>query len=366
MKAQKKFRLVLLTLSFCILFFSFSVKTQAGSISGNSLNYKKKTIFIGETFRLRVKNGRDFRFSTSNKKVATVNKTTGTVKGKAKGKATITARKGKIKLTCRVTVQKPVDILLFAGQSNMMGYGNCYEAPEVKKGTAYVYNPITNKNTLLPIEESKGKPFGQGQNDKYLNNAEFGISPRGSLIPAFVNAYFAKTKVPVIAVPATHAGSGSTSWAESRYKGAISRLNNSIKVAKKKGYTIRHVYMVWLQGESDAFAYMPAGMHNNNLKSLYSKMKKKTSIEKVLLINIPPYYGDAENAFDIKNNYDIIQNANRSLCKSNKNFVLISDLAPSFPEEWMYNDGLHLTQYALNLLGTDAGSKAGTYVNKQK
>lgn len=371
MTIRKRRHFTLLILTICCLFFTGIIKPQAASVSGNSLNYKKKTISVGETFKLKVKNGSGFKFSTSNKKVAIVDKSSGKVKGKAKGKATITAKKGNKKLTCKVTVIYPVDVIIFAGQSNMMGYGNSYEAPKVKKGAGLLYNPITNKNTLLAFEESKGKPFGLGQDDAYMNNAELGISPRGSLVSAFINAYYAQTKVPIVAVPATHAGSGSKSWADNRYKGVISRLNNAIKVTKKKGYNVRHVYMVWLQGESDAFAYMSASDHNKNLKSLYSKVHKKTPIEKVLLINIPPFYGDEEHFPDtnleaVKQNYEEIQNANRSICKSNKNFVLISDLAPTFPAEWMYGDGLHLTQYALNQLGTDAGSKAGAYVKKQK
>lgn len=361
MTLQKKYQVTAMVLAICLFVLSGSFLTQAATVSGNTINFKKKTINVGDSFRLKVTNGTGFTYSSSNKKVATVNKNTGKVTAKAKGKATITAKKGKKKLTCRVTVSQPIDVILFAGQSNMMGYGNSYEAPKLTKNAGYLYNPVTNKNSILAFEESKGKPFGLAQDDQYLNNAEFGISPRGSLVSAFINAYYAKTKVPVLAVPATHAGSGSTSWAETRYKGAISRLNSAVKTAKKKGFTVRHVYMVWLQGESDAFAYMSASDHISNVKSLYSKVKKKTDLEEMLVINIPPYYGDAENAGDIKMNYGVIQTANRSLCSSSKNFVLISDLAPTFPAEWMYNDGLHLTQYALNQLGKDAGTKAGTY-----
>ena len=46
-------------------------------------------------------------FTSNNTKVATVNKTTGKVTAKAKGTATITAKYGDVKVTCKVTVKNP-------------------------------------------------------------------------------------------------------------------------------------------------------------------------------------------------------------------------------------------------------------------
>lgn len=69
------------------------------------LNKKKATITVGKTVKLKVKNKKkSVKWSTSNKKVATVSKS-GLVKGKKKGKATITAKTGGRKLKCKVTVK---------------------------------------------------------------------------------------------------------------------------------------------------------------------------------------------------------------------------------------------------------------------
>ena len=46
-------------------------------------------------------------FTSSNPKVAAVNKTTGKVTAKAKGSAVITAKCGDVKVTCKVTVKNP-------------------------------------------------------------------------------------------------------------------------------------------------------------------------------------------------------------------------------------------------------------------
>lgn len=81
-------------------------KTKTASISGvpGTLSVKK-----GKTYRLKAKRNpknseEKLTYSTSNKKVATVDKN-GKITGKKAGKATITVKSGKVKVTCVVTVK---------------------------------------------------------------------------------------------------------------------------------------------------------------------------------------------------------------------------------------------------------------------
>lgn len=364
MRRQKRQYLFFILFSVLCLIFLDSKAVSAADVS---LNFKTKTITTdSKGFYLKVRGGEHFKFYSSNPKVATVMRNNGKVKPVAPGKTIITARKGSKKLKCRVYVVQPIDVFVFAGQSNMMGAGDSNLAPDLIDGAGYAYYPVTNKNVILTIHENKGQPFGLGQDDKYLNNTIYpGVSPRGSLVTAFINAYYEKTKVPVLAIPATEAGTGSGAWIKSKYQGVVQRTNNALLVAKKHGLAVRHVYMVWLQGENDAFAFMTADEHSKNMKTLYKKIHKATPIEKIMVINIPPYYGK-ELTVVRQENYSIIQNSYRKICKTNKNFVMISDVAPTFPEDYMYGDGLHVQQYGLNILGTDAGTRAGNYVNKLK
>lgn len=71
------------------------------------ISKKKATIIKGKSIRLKVKNrnGKKVRWSSTKRKVATVKK--GKVVAKKKGKATIIAKVGKKKLRCRVTVKNP-------------------------------------------------------------------------------------------------------------------------------------------------------------------------------------------------------------------------------------------------------------------
>ena len=76
-----------------------------------TLNKKTATVYKGKTTTLKATvTGADaskVTFTSSNPKVATVNKTTGKVTAKAKGSAVITVKCGDVKVTCKVTVKNP-------------------------------------------------------------------------------------------------------------------------------------------------------------------------------------------------------------------------------------------------------------------
>lgn len=84
----------------------YSVMNTAEAAGKIKLNKKKATITAGDTLQLEVIGTTEkVKWSSSDKKVAAVNKK-GLVTGKKEGTATITARVGKKKLTCKLTVKK--------------------------------------------------------------------------------------------------------------------------------------------------------------------------------------------------------------------------------------------------------------------
>ena len=102
MKILKRFLPVML------IFILLSNAVTVDAKSKIRLNKYSATIYIGKSVTLKVK-GIDedttVKWTTGNKSVATVSKK-GKVKGKKKGKATITAKVGKKKYMCVVTVKK--------------------------------------------------------------------------------------------------------------------------------------------------------------------------------------------------------------------------------------------------------------------
>ena len=103
MKTTKK----LLALIFAVvLSFSMLPTTNINAASKVKLSKTKTTIYVGKTVTLKLKNNKKkVKWTTSNKKIATVSKK-GKVKGKKAGKVTITAKVRKKKYKCKITVKK--------------------------------------------------------------------------------------------------------------------------------------------------------------------------------------------------------------------------------------------------------------------
>lgn len=343
---NKYLKTLLLILSVAFVFV-FTVPVSAADAN---LSNHKISLLPGETYRLSVKNHSGFvKWSSDTKKVARVS-SKGKVRAIAPGKAVITATAGDRTYTCTLQVRCVVDVIVFCGQSNMTGVGSRASAPPLTQGAGYAFNYITDRKNFSPIKE----PFGYKQNDDYFANGDY---CRGSMVTAFANAYYKQTNTPIIAVPASCVGSGSVSWVDFRYKGVIQRVNAAVKLAEKKGLTIGHVYMVWMQGENDAFADMSASRHKKNLTGMVKKIMRKTPVEKCMVISIANYTKDPK----IAKNFKRIQKAQKSLCNTNDNFILISTKATTLSEGSFREDGIHILQGGLNKIGTEAGRKAGRY-----
>lgn len=109
MKNSKKFRVFL---GGFVLFLAlmFGVGSTDVKAAAPKLNKKKVTIYVGHTEKLQVNNASGkVKWTSSKKKIAAVS-SSGLVKGKKAGKATITATVGSKKLTCKVIVKNNVSV----------------------------------------------------------------------------------------------------------------------------------------------------------------------------------------------------------------------------------------------------------------
>ena len=105
---KKFFRTLAIVL--CLSVFTPSVIPNIGTETVQAatkikLNYTKKTIYVGKSFKLKITGTKKkVKWSSSNKKIATVS-SKGVVKGIGEGTAKITAKVGKKKYTCKVNVK---------------------------------------------------------------------------------------------------------------------------------------------------------------------------------------------------------------------------------------------------------------------
>ena len=132
-----------------------------------TLNKKTATVYKGKTTTLKATvtgtAAAKVTFTSSNPKVAAVNKTTGKVMAKAKGTAVITAKCGDVKVTCKVTVKNPTLTLSKTSVSVKVGKTTKITAKVAPSGkVTYKSNnkkiaTVSSKGTIKGIKKGTAK-----------------------------------------------------------------------------------------------------------------------------------------------------------------------------------------------------------------
>lgn len=299
-----------------------------------------------------------YRWSSKNSKVALVSQK-GKVTARKKGSTIISAKRGKKEIRIRVYIKNEVDLFMFAGQSNMSGGGNASLAPTVVPGYGYEYRSVTAPKALKPITE----PFGKNENSGNLNDSGY---KQGSLVSSFINSYFAKTKTPVVAISSSRIGASTYFWKNSLCEETKKRYQKASNYLKKRRIKIRHRYVVWFQGEAEGVYKVNGNTYLSNTEDIEQYFRKNCKTERFFMIRIGRYFGtEVENESDV-NLFDEIIRTQTKLALNHPGFVLVSVKAASFPRSYYNEEGLHFNQYALNIIGKEAGENAAYYVQTKK
>lgn len=166
-------------------------------------------------------------------------------------------------------MQQAYDLFLFIGQSNMAGRGVSSPrwpegAPELTPGAGFEYRSVSAPEQLFPIQE----PFGAAENDP---NGIFEPGMKtGSLVTAFVNAYYAQTHTPIIGVSASKGGSAISAWqGQNDYlSDALARLQRAQCYMQQHGLPLRHCFALWCQGETDGDLGTPAPVYRQKMEQM--------------------------------------------------------------------------------------------------
>ena len=246
-----------------------------------------------------------------------------------------------------------MDVIIFMGQSNMSGAGgDASLAPELTEGAGYEYRAVTDPDNLYVLTE----PFGENENSGALDDTDI-CERNGSLVTAFVNAYYEETGTPVVAISASRGSSSLNGWLNNGLKEeAASRLASAKQYLNSHKINARHIYMVWFQGEADANLQTTADEYKSGMKTIFNYMSEQ-GVEACFVIELGPDLTDLEKHAEI-------MEAQVQLCGESDDFVMVSTLPAALTDEEMKDEGgVHFTQEALNLIGDDAGSNAGAYVS---
>lgn len=313
------------------------------------LNYKNRILLKGEKFTLHLLSAKEQpEYHSTDPLVASVNKR-GVITAKNAGTALIKAVTQKKTYTCKITVHDTMDIIVFAGQSNMTNVGQASQAPSVTLGTAY--EAVPKKNQMYHLTE----PFGVGLAGKKINKKTQGAT----LVSAFANAYYKQRKTPILSMNTAKGGTSIGQWSASYYKDITRDVAKMEKLLKKKKLKKGHVYIVFFQGENDAMNSIVSSVYRKYLEKFMENIQRNSDVSRCFIIRIGNNIKNPES-------FDKIAAVQTLLCMEDKRFVMASTIASGFGASYYQADGVHLTQKALNQIGTQAGKNTGIYAKTGK
>ena len=287
---------------------------------------------------------------------------------------------------------KDVDLILFSGQSNSCGRAQLSDCkyPEDLMLSVPLSKAFHFNNTSASTEQAIVEPITANGTSTY------------GYISAFLNAYYETTHHRVCACFYSVGGaslnkfvpykldddSKPTSTPNTYYTTTVQRVNYAKEKLTSLGYTIKGIYLVWCQGENDAYYY---GYSNNyatlkeqslttpELKTTYYKelfttyleaLKTDINLEKVFFITI----GHRKESPTKWEMYGPIVQAQKELGREREDCIVATTLftgAEKFIEEDgsirnIMRDNTHYKPEGYLRAGLDAGVNAGIYINSNK
>ena len=268
---------------------------------------------------------------------------------------------------CRCTKTPPepepsldglADVFVFMGQSNMGGRGDAELSVEVKEGHGYEFRAVTDPTKLYKFEE----PFGRNENNDGINDSgSEGLKKSGGLASAFVEAYYAETGVPVIGVSASQGGTNSLEWQPGN--GLLDEAQRRLSLcldymSSQDEFTVRHIYVLWLQGEADAGKQTPLETYAERMENVFAAMQE-LGAEQFFVIGIGSYIEEVNPEY--KRRYAEFVQLQQTMCEQSPNMTFVSKKLSNMPEKYMHRNN-HFLQPAYNVVGNDAGKNAAYYV----
>ncbi len=248
-----------------------------------------------------------------------------------------------------------IDILIFGGQSNMEGQTECLPVPNDIVPNAWEYCLLSD--TLRPVCHPVGEDL-----EPLLGPASYGF---GSLAPDCCRAYVTATGRAVVMI---HAAQGATTIAEwqkgtPRYEKVIEKLRAGIRKAATRG-TVKNIYYLWLQGESDAICRTTAEDYAARLTAYKNDLKQDVGIHRFGIIQVGYFCGTVRWLPDRTHEEgrwddEVIQQAQEAVVAQDPDFVMLTrEAVPMSLDAQFINpseDG-HFNNRGLAILGTLAGN----------
>lgn len=255
------------------------------------------------------------------------------------------------------------DLIIFSGQSNMQGQTGTPPLDTNAVEGAFEYRFLTDE--LVPLKQPTGESidlFG-----KPLDTVKYTTTPEilanstllavckgnTNMLPAFCRNYIKETDKNVVAV---HVAKGSTEvdyWQKGTpgYEMMSKKIKRAIELSNPE-----HIYLVWLQGESDALAGRSKDEYKKYLIAFCNAVKEDFGVEKFGVVLVGQFTNDERD-------FEII-NAQKEVCAENDDFLMLTTITEEIVHDPEYLHTIvpgHYNTKGQELIGTLAGTALGRY-----
>ncbi len=255
-----------------------------------------------------------------------------------------------------------MDVLIFCGQSNMQGSTEGCPAENEPVQGALEYKVQTDG--LVPLKHPVGENLGT-----FLFAA---AREGGSLVPDFCRAYYAETGKECVAIHVAKGGSTIGEWryGTQRYYHSLNKIKAGL-VKIRQTEEVDKIYLVWLQGESDAIIGTSENEYLSRLYELKNSLKKDVQIDKFGIIRVGHFISIVEWEMGITQEQKIereeaIMRAQERAVQEDSDFVMLTRVCKELslnPANLNNVDPGHFNNAALEIIGKEAGKALGKLRN---
>lgn len=245
--------------------------------------------------------------------------------------------------SCMVSTEE-VDVVLFVGQSNMVGRELQKYEVEIPDGYAFEYKYLTNE--LTNIKNPVGETFGEG-------DGKLEQSSGSSIVPQFCADYVKKTGRKIVVVHAACGGRSISYFQKDNdmYLNILAKYKACIEfISSIKSYTIGKCFYIMFQGESDTGSTSKLD-YKSRFMDFHSGIKAEFKMEFGALLQTGLDVKTMVNGVpELTSEEDVarISEAKNELAEENDDIILINVKAMNYHinnPDYMLNDIYKLVHY---------------------
>lgn len=298
--------------------------------------------------------------TVENTDIARYDATGGLLTAVGVGKTAVTVDGATRKLTVSPA---EIDVVLFTGQSNMVGKDTVRYDVDIPAGQAYEYKHTAADDKLVEVKNPSGEKFG----GYTAGGNGFEDSSGSCMAPAYCAKYVALTGRKIVMVHVARAGKAisyftpngpSFGYLNEKYNACLDHLTES------PNFKIGHKYYLMLQGESDA-RDTPKETYKARYMEFHNALKSELGTEFGAII----YTGTISTETDSeksRNGVVKIAQAKSELAYENDD-IIIADKSPlSFyytdRAKYILGDRVHYTAAASQLVGDNSAINVANYL----